>query len=122
MTKDKKPTTFDFLNQIFYKTKKHPYDKKIVNSYLISLWLSHDKSLINIVNNINSYQFLFSDEILYKYYFDRVPKGKRFIRWTKKEPVDKKMKKKIDAIVEEHGVSKSEAKSILKHLEYIGEI
>ena len=108
---------FNFLNQIYYKGTKLKYDKKVAGSYMLSLWLSHDRKLISIVNEINHYQFLYPDEMIYKYYFDRVPKGKRNIRWTKKNAVDKKLKKKIEAIKEEYNVSTNEAKGIINHQE-----
>ena len=44
------PNLFDFLNQIYLKTQKYPYDKKSASAYMLSLWLSHDKYLINIVD------------------------------------------------------------------------
>ena len=88
---------------------------------MISLWLSHDNNLINSVNNINHYQFLFPDDVIYKYYFDVIPKGRRFIRWTKKDQIDKKRKDKIQKIKEQYNVSKNEAMGILNHMEYLGE-
>ena len=85
-------TIFDFINQIFYKTSKYKYDKKISPSYMLSMWLAHDSQLIDIVNEINQYQFSLPDEIIYQYYFDKVPKGRRFLKWTKKKEEDKKLK------------------------------
>jgi len=55
-------TIFDYLNAIFYK-KDILYDKKICNSYLLSLWLSHDSKLVDICNEINRFQFFVSDDI-----------------------------------------------------------
>jgi len=111
----KGPNIFDFLNQITFKTKKYEYDRKAVNAYMLSLWLSHEKDLIGIVNEMNGFQFRFPDDLIYKYYYDRVPKGKRFIRWTKKEAVDKKTKVKLDALKEKYNISTNEAKSLLLH-------
>jgi len=107
------PTLFDFLNQIYLKTEKYPYDKKAASAYMLSLWLSHDKYLIYLVNKINRLQFLLPDDIIYKYYFDVVPKGRRYIKWTKKREEDKKIKKKIESIMEGTNLSKREAKMIL---------
>ena len=107
------PTLFDFLNQIYLKTEKYPYDKKIAGAYILSLWLSHDKYLIGLVDNINRLQFILPDDIIYKYYFDVIPKGRRYIKWTKKREDDKKTKKKIDSIMEGTNLSKREAKMIL---------
>jgi hypothetical protein len=107
----KKPTFFDFLNSIFYK-RNLEYDKKICSAYLLSLWLAHDPRLIGLVNKINTLQFLLKDDIIYKYYYSSVPKGKRFIRWTKKDKADKKRTEKIKEISKEYNVSKIEATQI----------
>ena len=109
----KEKTIFDYLNSIFYK-KPDVYDKKIAPAFLLSLWLSHDKSLINIVNKINHLQFYLDDSIIYSYYYHKVPKGKRFIRWTKKESVDKKHKEKVNNLRDSYGISKREAETVLK--------
>jgi len=115
---NKEKTIFDYLNAIFYK-KQEVYEKKIAPAFLLSLWLSHDKDLISIVNKINSLQFYLTDDIIYKYYWYKVPKGRRFIRWTKKDKVDKKHKDKIDNIRENYQISKREANGVLKILEKI---
>lgn len=109
----KKPTLFDFLNQIYLKTGKYAYDKKIASAYMLSLWLSHDKYLIRHVNKINRLQFILPDDIIYEYYMSVIPKGKRFIKWVKKTPEDKKMKKQIESIMEGTNLSKREAKMVL---------
>jgi len=103
---------FDFLNNIFYK-KREEYSKKDCPAYLLSMWLAHDPDLIGIVNKINPLQFILKDDIIYEYYFDKVPKGKRFIRWTKKVKDSKETAKLLEEIVEEHNCSKNEAKKIL---------
>jgi hypothetical protein len=107
MTKEK--NLFDFLNAIFYK-KDIQYDKKIANSYLISLWLSHDRNLINVVNNINKYIFRIPDEATFLYYKYKVPRGKRFIKWIKKEKIDDKTKEKIEKLMKEYNISEREAR------------
>jgi len=107
------PTLFDFLNQIYLKKEKYPYDKKAASAYMLSLWLSHDKYLIDSVNKINRLQFLLPDDIIYKYYFDVIPKGRRYIKWTKKREEDKKTKKEIESIMEGTNLSRREAKMIL---------
>lgn len=104
---------FDVLNSIFYK-KKIKYDKKDCNGYMLAMWLSHDKSLIHLVNDINPYIFSLKDDLIYKYFFQKIPKGRRFLKWTKKEPVDKKYKKRIDDFCERFEVSKMEAKKSIK--------
>lgn len=100
-------TIFTYLNSIYYK-KEIPYDKKIAPAYMLSLWLSHDKGLIDIVDKINEYQFLISDELIYQYYYYKVPSGSRYIKWVKKDEVDKKAKEKYDAIRKDMMLSKKE--------------
>jgi hypothetical protein len=117
----KGPTLFDFLNQINYKKEKYNYDKKAAPAYMLSLWLSHDKYLINIVDKIVRLQFTLPDDIIYNYYMSEIPKGRRFIKWIKKDPEDKKRKKKIEAIVEGTNLSKREAKMLLSFKENLSE-
>jgi len=109
---------FECLNSLFYK-KKVEYNKKDCSAYLLSMWLAHDPDLIAIVNKINHLQFRLKDDIIYQYYFDKIPKGRRFIRWTKKEKEDKNTSKIIDSIIEEYNCSKQEAKKILSMIKAI---
>lgn len=100
-------TIFDYLNNIYYK-QGLKYDKKISPSYLISLWLSHDRSLLELTDAINEFQFLLPDEVVYQYYYYKVPRGKRYIRWVKKEELDKKKKDTMDKVRKESLLSKKE--------------
>ena len=106
------PKIFDFLNQINNKTSKFVYDKKIAPAYQLSMWLSHNINLIDIVQEINHLQFNLNDDIIYKYYMDKVPKKRRFIKWTKKSKTNEK---DIDKTMIKYNVSANEAKNILKH-------
>ncbi len=115
------PNLFDFLNQIYLKNQKYPYDKKAASAYMLSLWLSHDKYLINIVDKIVRLQFTLPDDIIYNYYMNEIPKGRRYIKWVKKTPEDKKNKKKLDLIMEGTDLSKREAKMILALEEKLSE-
>lgn len=109
---------FEFLNNIFYK-RKTEFSKKDCPAYLLSMWLAHDPELIGLVNKINPLQFTLKDDIIYEYYYDKVPKGKRFIRWTKKEKESKQDAKLLEQIREEHVCSKNEAKKILAMMKAI---
>jgi hypothetical protein len=109
---------FTFLNQIQNKQRTVPYDKKTANAYMLSMWLSHDKDLIEKVNKINQYQFLLPDEIIYEYYMDSIPSGKRYIKWIKKRKADNKLKKRIDKLQEKYPeLSTRECKMIITSLE-----
>ena len=109
---------FTYMNAIFYK-RDIPYNKKLCSTYLLSMWLSHDPELINLVNKINVLQFSLKHDIIYQYYFEKVPKGKRFIRWTKKEKENKARRKKIEELAKELNVSKIEAGQILTVMERV---
>jgi hypothetical protein len=112
----KGPNIFDFLNQIYNKTLRLRYDKKAAPAYMLSMWLSHDSNLIDTVQKINGLQFHLPDDIIYKYYFSKIPKGRRFIRWTKKDKEDKKKLKELDSIMIKHNLSKNEAKRVLMRM------
>lgn len=76
-------TIFDYLNNLFYK-KGLEYNKKIAPAYLITLFLSYDKQLLPLVDKVNKLLFTLPDELIYQYFYDKVPKGKRFIKFPKK--------------------------------------
>lgn len=112
------PNLFDYLNQIFYKKRTYEYNKKIVNGYLLSLWLSHDERLLELVHNIVGLLWYTPDDIIYKYYLYNVPRGKRFIRWTKKTPQDKKREKRLEKIIKKNPkLSKREAMMVLERID-----
>ena len=102
MANNNEPTLFTFLNQIQTKDKKFPYDKKIANAYMLSQFLSMDKNLINKVNDINKYQYMLKDEVIYNYYMDVISKGKRYLKFVKKTKEHDKIKKQIEQIKEEN--------------------
>ena len=117
MKKQEDINLFTFLNQIQTKRKTIPYNKKIANAYILSLWLSQDKELINRVNDINQYQFLLPDEVIYNYYMDVIPSGKRYIKFTKKRKTDDKLKKRIETLKEKYPeLSIRECKMIISFL------
>jgi hypothetical protein len=108
-------TIFNFLNQIFFQKENFPYDKKIAPAYQLSMWLSHDNELLDIVNAVNKFQFLLPNEVIYNYYRDAVPKRKRHIKWVKKTPY--KYKDHIEKLQEKYPeMSTREAKMFLTYL------
>jgi len=116
----KPPTLFNILDQITDKKIQYKYDKKAAPAYMLSLWLSHDQQLLPLVQKMNFLQFNLPDDIIYDYYYHTVPKRKkRYIKWTKKDPEDKKRSKLIKDIVELYGISKNEAKKLLLYKEKI---
>lgn len=120
MTEKKKvehPNLFDFFNQLYFKKRTYPYDKKIANAYLMLMWLSHDQQLMPLVHKINRLQWYIPDDIIYEYLMDTVPRGKRFVKWTKKTPASKKKDKKIQELMEETGLSKKEILKVWDRIE-----
>jgi len=110
-------TAFEVLNAIFEK-KKVNYKQSDLPPYIISLWLSHDRALIDMVNRVNEIQFELPPEMVFKYYFYKAPKGRRYIKWTKKKEIfDEKLKEKIEEERERLNISKIEMKKYLPILE-----
>ena len=114
------PNLFTFLNQIYSKSRKYSYDKKLASAYMLSMWLSHDNQLIKYVEKINHLQFKIPDELIYEYYMDVVPKRKRYIKWIKKTPEEKQFMKNVLKIVEETDLSKREAKMLVTFKKELG--
>lgn len=101
---------FDHLNSIFYK-KHIKYDNKQCSAYVLTLWLSHDIDLIEYCNRINQILFDISDESVYNYFYNVVPKKKRFIKYIKKDKnVDNK---EIKHLIRKYNMSKREAELCL---------
>ncbi len=116
----KKKTLFDYLNSLFYKKEVEPFNKTICNPYMISMYLAHERDLINMVQEMNKIQFSLPDgreRIVYEYYLSKVPRGRRFIKWTKKDKASKKKEKQLEEIMEELDVSKLEADKIQRVME-----
>lgn len=106
-------TLFEVMNNIFIKNKEYQYDKKDAGAYILALWFSQDNRLLDLVNSVNYYQFILPDELVYQYYFHAIPKGKRFLKWTKKDKVDKKRDAIIKQLSEKHDCSIMEIKKSL---------
>jgi hypothetical protein len=74
----------EVINSIYDK-REIDYKQSDLPPYILSLYFSHDKNLIEIVNRINEIQFFLPAKMIYKYYFYKIPKGRRWIKWVKKE-------------------------------------
>jgi len=109
---ENKKTIFDYLNSIFYK-KDIEFYKNECSRYMLLLWLSHDKELLELTNDINQYIFnvMSDDELVYKCFFHKVPKKKRFIKYVKKDK--KKDNKEIEQLMKQYNMSKREAESCI---------
>jgi len=85
------------------------YDKKIASAYMLTLWLSHEKELMFYVDKINQMLYSLPDELVFKYFFKKIPKKRRYIKWIKKGKVNKKKQKEIDILCNTYNISKNEA-------------
>lgn len=117
----KQPTVFDILKQVNEKTTKYKYDKKIVTGRHLMYWLSHDQYLMPYVQEINKILFTsgIKDDMVYTYFFHRIPKKNRYIKWIKRDPENTERIKKLEKISEERNVSTREAELILSTIENI---
>jgi hypothetical protein len=110
--KEKKPNDlFGTINSVCSKTLI-TYDKKEASAYMLLLWLSHDKDLMFWVNTMNSVLFSVPDKLVYNYFFKKLPKKNRYIKWIAKEKNEKR-DKEIIALCEKYGISKKEAANSL---------
>lgn len=117
MKKDEDVNLFTFLKQIQSKRRTVPYDKKIANAWMLSQWLSHDKDLVERVSRIAKYQQILPDDVIYEYYMDSIPAGRRYIKWVKKRKQDDKIVKRIENLQQLYpNLSKRECKMILSFL------
>lgn len=98
----------EVLNAVTLKTPCE-YKPKEFSAFVLSLFLSEDRQLCKIVNEINEFQFSLTDELIFKYYVDKIPKGRRYMKFTKKSVVAKDKDEQIKKLMEEFGISKREA-------------
>jgi len=110
---EKKQTIFHYMNSVFYKKRIKEFDKKIFSPYLFLMWLSHDNDLIDMVNDINDVLWYIPHDKVYEYFYQKVPRGKRFIKWTKKEKESKETEKLRKSVMEQFGTSKKEANMLI---------
>lgn len=110
MAKKQSPL-FQAINCINYKSKPD-FDISKVNGYMLSLWLAQEHELIGYVNELNPYIFDLDNEAVFWYYYKKVPKKKRFIKWTKKE--DKKNSEEVDKLCDLYNISPREAQLSLQ--------
>jgi hypothetical protein len=64
-----------------------------------------------LVNDINPYIFGLKDDLIYKYFYHKIPKGKRYIKWVKK---DKQKEEKYTELAKMYDCSIEEIKKSVK--------
>jgi len=110
--KERKPNDlFGCLNAICNKKPPIIYDKKEASAFIIMLWLSHEYDLMPWVDKINTNKLVFNvpDELTYKYFYDKIPKKKRFIKWIKKSKLSESKEKELKELCDKYNISKREA-------------
>lgn len=103
----------EVLNAINLKTPCD-YNPKEVSAWVISLFLSEDPELIEIVNKINKNHFSLDDRLIFKYYVSKVPQKRRYIKFTKKSQKSKDQENEVKHLMDTYGVSKREAQLSLR--------
>lgn len=108
---------FSCLNAVNEKIPIYKYNKKDCSAYMLLLWLSHSEGCLPYIDKINERLFDMPDELVFAALYKGIPKGKRFIKWDKGIK-DKEYTKKKEAIItslmEDHGFSGFEAKTLFK--------
>lgn len=86
----KEPNVWTYVKQIMQKTNHHEYDPKIAPAYVICLILSFDLKSLPIIQRINPLIFNLNDYYIYKYLYEKVPSGSRYINYIKSQAKNEK--------------------------------
>lgn len=98
---------FDQLKALYSKEPME-YDEKVLNPYLMLLWLSHDKAIFDYVEAIAKYVFVIKPKYIHKYLWYKLPVIRnKFLKYVKKDKVDDSY---LEEIMTEYGVSEYEAR------------
>jgi hypothetical protein len=105
---------FDVLGAISNKTPIK-FDKKLMNPWMLSLWISHNSRFIDIVNKINPLISELPPELVFKYYMEIIPKGRHFFKWIKGEgkKKTKEFEKDVQELMDIYKISKKRAEETL---------
>lgn len=90
------------------------YDPKKASKYILMLWLSESRELIDIISKVNYNIFNLPDKLVFKYLYQRVPKKKRFIKYTKKEKLSKEEEQEVQELINDYNISYQEAEKSVK--------
>jgi len=106
-------TPFDFINSVNNKTKIEWDDAvaKFYTPFIINRGLSFNLQTILFANMMNQYPQL-EKKMQYDFYFNGVPKGKRFDKWQKKLEASENIK----LVREFYGINIYRAEEALKLL------
>jgi len=106
-------TPFDFINSVNNKTKIEWDDAvaKFYTPFIVNRGLSFNLQTILFANMMNQYPQL-EKKMQYDFYFNGVPKGKRFDKWQKKLEASENIK----LVREFYGINIYRAEEALKLL------
>lgn len=106
-------TVFTFIDQCRTKSRKHDFDPKLCQPYMLTLGLSNDNKALEVCNAINPYVFSMDPEMVYEYYMASIPKATTWVKWPSKNKESVKQKKAIDELCKKYNISPLEAKKYL---------
>lgn len=104
--KKKDINLFDYINQINLKKEDIKFDEKKCPPFMLVMNYGHENGLLEITNKINQYFYNLDPKLVYEYFYNKIPKGKRFTRWVKK---DKIKDEKIKIMMNKYDISYREA-------------
>jgi len=106
---------FQYLNSIFNKNRPRNFDIKNIPRVLLLHYLAHEKDLIDDVNLINKNLWAIPDNCVYEYFYNKIPKCRRFIKWTKKDSFkkSKELQEQIDRLKLKYNLSDREINELL---------
>ena len=70
----------------------------------------------SIINDMNKILYYIDDKAVYDYYFYRIPKGKIYLKWIKKESLSEKDRKVRNELMLKYNISKKQALTTLNYL------
>lgn len=94
----------------------YEYDEKQAPIFLIMYWLSREPKYLPIIEKINPYLFYLPQEKIFRYLYDTIPYGFRFLKSNKKmkKDLDKNI---VDVLQLKYKMSNREILETIKKLE-----
>ena len=107
MKKETEKDNFFGMLKALYSKEPIVYDEKVLNQYLMILWVSHDKDNFHYVEAIARYLFVIKPKYIWQYLRHKLPMNRnKFLKYVKKDKLQDDM---IEELCIEHGWSKYEA-------------
>lgn len=113
-------TIFELLNNINYSKDSWEIltndDRTQYSKYMINRFLSMDFDLIEIVNDIQFYDSVLSNEQSYRLYCDILPKRKFFKKYISSKNKLNANTNLINFFIEAYQISETDAENVIEHL------